>query len=75
MLTTLNTILFFLFNRRRQTTKGVWMAIAESEQSDDNNNNTIVLDLEGSDGRERGEDDQTFEKQTALFALAASDVL
>lgn len=49
------------------------MAIAE--QSDDNNNNTIVLDLEGSDGRERGEDDQTFEKQTALFALAASDVL
>ena len=45
------------------------------EQSDDNNNNTIVLDLEGSDGRERGEDDQTFEKQTALFALAASDVL
>jgi len=28
---------------RRQTTKGVWMAIAE--QSDDNNNNTIVLDL------------------------------
>ncbi|CAL6322668.1 unnamed protein product [Bathycoccus prasinos] len=58
---------------RRQTTKGVWMAIAE--QSDDNNNNTIVLDLEGSDGRERGEDDQTFEKQTALFALAASDVL
>ena len=72
MLTTLNTILFFLFNRRRQTTKGVWMAIAES---DDNNNNTIVLDLEGSDGRERGEDDQTFEKQTALFALAASDVL
>ena len=76
MLTTLNTILFFLFNRRRQTTKGVWMAIAEqSEQSDDNNNNTIVLDLEGSDGRERVEDDQTFEKQTALFALAASDVL
>ena len=76
MLTALNDILFFLFNRRRQTTKGVWMAIAEqSEQSDDNNNNTIVLDLEGSDGRERGEDDQTFEKQTALFALAASDVL
>ena len=34
-----------------------------------------MLDLEGSDGRERGEDDQTFEKQTALFALAASDVL
>ena len=54
------------------------MAIAESEQSsssDNDNNNTVVLDLEGSDGRERGEDDQTFEKQTALFALASSDVL
>ena len=49
------------------------MAIVESEQSsssNNNNNNTVVLDLEGSDGRERGEDDQTFEKQTALFALS-----
>jgi hypothetical protein len=36
---------------------------------------TIVMDLEGSDGRERGEDDTTFERQSALFALACSDVL
>lgn len=36
---------------------------------------TFVCDLEGSDGRERGEDDTTFEKQSALFALAISDVL
>ncbi len=33
------------------------------------------MDLEGSDGRERGEDDTSFERQSALFALAASDVM
>ncbi|TYK21534.1 protein TIME FOR COFFEE isoform X1 [Cucumis melo var. makuwa] len=30
---------------------------------------TLVMDLEGTDGRERGEDDTAFEKQSALFAL------
>lgn len=33
------------------------------------------MDLEGSDGRERGEDDTSFERQSALFALSAADVL
>ena len=28
------------------------------------------MDLEGSDGRERGEDDTDCERQSALFALA-----
>jgi len=36
---------------------------------------TLVMDLEGSDGRERGEDDTSFERQSALFALATADVL
>ena len=36
---------------------------------------TLVLDLEGSDGRERGEDDNSFERQSSLFALAVADVL
>jgi len=36
---------------------------------------TLVMDLEGSDGRERGEDDTSFERQSALFALAVADVL
>ena len=36
---------------------------------------TVVLDLEGTDGRERGEDDTSFERQSALFALANSDVV
>ena len=30
---------------------------------------------QGTDGRERGEDDTAFEKQTALFAMASADVL
>lgn len=33
------------------------------------------MDLEGTDGRERGEDDTAFEKQTALFSLAVADIV
>ncbi|KAA0054640.1 protein ROOT HAIR DEFECTIVE 3-like [Cucumis melo var. makuwa] len=36
---------------------------------------TLVMDLEGTDERERGEDDTTFEKQSALFALVVSDIV
>jgi hypothetical protein len=36
--------------------------------------NILVLDVEGTDGRERGED-QDFERRSALFALATSEVL
>lgn len=34
-----------------------------------------VLHCECDDSGERGEDDTAFEKQTALFAMAAADVL
>ena len=34
----------------------------------------VVMDVEGTDGRERGED-QDFERKSALFALATSEVL
>lgn len=56
---------------RQQTTKGVWLA--KAPKVDDVC--TLILDLEGSDGRERGEDDTNFERQSALFALAVADVL
>ena len=56
---------------RSQTTRGVWIARANRPESFP----TIVMDLEGTDGRERGEDDTAFEKQTALFAMATADVL
>ncbi|XP_020105144.1 protein ROOT HAIR DEFECTIVE 3 homolog 2-like [Ananas comosus] len=58
------------FKGRSQTTKGIWMAKAVGIEPC-----TIVMDLEGTDGRERGEDDTTFEKQSSLFALAISDVV
>ena len=63
---------------RRQTTKGIWMsknkkshAVTASKKMADN---ILVMDVEGTDGRERGED-QDFERKSALFALATSEVL
>ena len=63
---------------RRQTTKGIWMsknkkshAVTDSKKMAEN---ILVMDVEGTDGRERGED-QDFERKSALFALATSEVL
>ncbi|KZW00220.1 root hair defective 3 GTP-binding protein [Exidia glandulosa HHB12029] len=53
--------------RRQQTTKGIWMCRAKGM-------NLMVMDVEGTDGRERGED-QDFERKSALFSLASSEVL
>ncbi|KAH7108003.1 root hair defective 3 GTP-binding protein [Auriculariales sp. MPI-PUGE-AT-0066] len=53
--------------RRQQTTKGIWMCRAKGL-------NLMVMDVEGTDGRERGED-QDFERKSALFSLASSEVL
>ncbi|KAF5177905.1 Root hair defective 3-like protein [Thalictrum thalictroides] len=58
------------FRGRNQTTKGIWLAKCVGIEPC-----TIAMDLEGTDGRERGEDDTTFEKQSALFALAIADVV
>ncbi|XP_030526189.2 protein ROOT HAIR DEFECTIVE 3-like [Rhodamnia argentea] len=54
---------------RFRTTTGVWLAKAAGIEPC-----TLVMDLEGSDGMER-EDDTAFEKQSALFAFAASDTV
>ena len=35
----------------------------------------VVMDLEGTDSGERGEDRTTFERQTSLYALAVAEVL
>ncbi|KAF5727860.1 Root hair defective 3 GTP-binding protein (RHD3) isoform 2 [Tripterygium wilfordii] len=58
------------FIGRSQTTKGIWLARCTGIEPC-----TLVMDLEGTDGRERGEDDTAFEKQSALFALAVSDIV
>ncbi|GAA5836132.1 hypothetical protein JCM3766R1_001973 [Sporobolomyces carnicolor] len=52
---------------RRQTTKGIWMSKGQDMP-------VLVMDVEGTDGRERGED-QDFERKSALFSMAVSEVL
>jgi hypothetical protein len=64
---------------RRQTTKGIWMSKNKREgaagpEAHGMADNILVMDVEGTDGRERGED-QDFERKSALFALATSEVL
>ncbi|KAK1828302.1 protein SEY1 [Podospora conica] len=59
-------------SERRQTTKGIWMSKNKREGA--MAENILVMDVEGTDGRERGED-QDFERKSALFALATSEVL
>ncbi|WPH04225.1 Hypothetical protein R9X50_00711400 [Acrodontium crateriforme] len=81
-----STLLNYLFGtqfgvmsekERRQTTKGIWMSKNKKEHAEGNTAmaaNILVMDVEGTDGRERGED-QDFERKSALFALATSEVL
>jgi hypothetical protein len=82
-----STLLNYLFgtqfgvmkeSERRQTTKGIWMSKNKKEQPASDGQamaqNILVMDVEGTDGRERGED-QDFERKSALFALATSEVL
>ena len=63
---------------RRQTTKGIWMSKNKKDHVSSEQkkmaDNILVMDVEGTDGRERGED-QDFERKSALFALATSEVL
>lgn len=64
-------------SERRQTTKGIWLSKNKREKAGDSvsmADNILVMDVEGTDGRERGED-QDFERKSALFALATSEVL
>lgn len=62
--------------KRQQTTKGIWLAFSPKIESNElsTDENILVMDVEGSDGRERGED-QDFERKAALFALSTSEIL
>ncbi|XP_049851445.1 protein SEY1 homolog [Schistocerca gregaria] len=55
---------------RYQTTRGVWLSCCELDES-----LLLVMDVEGTDSRERGENHGTFERQTSLLSLALADVL
>ncbi|RLV89824.1 Protein SEY1 [Spathaspora sp. JA1] len=70
--------------RRQQTTKGIWMAHSprvttthdqqQQQQHHPLGSNIYVMDVEGTDGREHGED-KDFERKAALFAIATSEIL
>ncbi|SCU87352.1 LAME_0D09758g1_1 [Lachancea meyersii CBS 8951] len=64
--------------KRQQTTKGIWLGhtkdVAVSTDKREPMKDLFVLDVEGSDGAERGED-QDFERKAALFAIAVSEIL
>lgn len=53
--------------QRKQTTKGIWMSRGRGMH-------VLIMDVEGTDGRERGED-QDFERKSAVFTLATSEVI
>ncbi|XVF83661.1 hypothetical protein PTKIN_Ptkin16aG0508100 [Pterospermum kingtungense] len=55
---------------RNQTTQGIWIEKCKGIEPF-----IVAMDLEGSDGSERGEDDTVFERQSALFALAIADIV
>lgn len=85
-----STLLNALFNttfdtmnaqvKRQQTTKGIWLSHSKDISTTSelingrDNNNFFVLDIEGSDGAERGED-QDFERKATLFAISVSEIL
>jgi len=54
---------------RQQTTLGIWMDTAVTTDK------IVVMDVEGTDSGERGEDRTTFERQTCMFALAMAEIL
>jgi len=53
---------------RGQTTKGIWTSLSL-------NNKILILDCEGTDSKERGDDRHKFENCSSLFALAMADLL
>ncbi|CAB4255544.1 similar to Saccharomyces cerevisiae YOR165W SEY1 GTPase with a role in ER morphology [Maudiozyma barnettii] len=84
-----STLLNLLFNtnfdtmdaheKRQQTTKGIWLSHTQAVNTNrgvrsDPGSDIFILDVEGSDGAERGED-QDFERKAALFAIAVSEVM
>eukprot|EP00915_Cephaloidophora_sp_WS-2016_P007746 GHVH01010666.1.p1 GENE.GHVH01010666.1~~GHVH01010666.1.p1 ORF type:complete len:801 (+),score=133.39 GHVH01010666.1:116-2518(+) len=63
---------------RSQTTKGLWLSRdtrTEPIDATTNRQPLLIIDVEGTDSKERGEDRVSFEHRASLFALALSDVV
>lgn len=59
--------------RRGQTTQGAFLSVPHLP-STKNDELLLIMDLEGTDGLERG-DNQSFERQLSLFGLSVADTL
>eukprot|EP00172_Hildenbrandia_rubra_P001039 Plantae.Rhodophyta-Hildenbrandia_rubra.ctg16221.p1 GENE.Plantae.Rhodophyta-Hildenbrandia_rubra.ctg16221~~Plantae.Rhodophyta-Hildenbrandia_rubra.ctg16221.p1 ORF type:complete len:557 (+),score=105.24 Plantae.Rhodophyta-Hildenbrandia_rubra.ctg16221:257-1927(+) len=57
---------------RRRTTLGVWAAVTNPRKG---HRTLVVLDVEGTDSRERGEGAKGFEAATTLLALGLGDAV
>ena len=55
-------------NQRQQTTKGIWITSIPEED-------LFVLDIEGSDSRERWQEKNTIEKKLSVFGIMISNLL
>lgn len=77
------TLGFASIEARFSSHTGVWLGLSEAQKK-----SILVLDVEGTDSRERGEDHgvrfhsfgdslkrQVFERKTSLFSLALSEIL
>jgi hypothetical protein len=53
---------------RGQTTKGIWSSLCTKKK-------VLILDCEGTDSKERGDDRHRFENCSSLFGLAMADLL
>lgn len=53
---------------RGQTTKGIWSSLCTK-------NKVLILDVEGTDSKERGDDRHKFENCSSLFGLALADLM
>lgn len=51
-----------------QTTLGIWISPGDTKK-------VLVFDVEGTDSKERGEENTAFEGKTSLFSLALSEIL
>lgn len=56
---------------RTQTTQGIWLGHSFNGEG----RSILVLDVEGTDGRERGEEQRAFERKSSLFSLALAEIL
>ena len=62
------TFMMMDVRHRRQCTKGIYL-------SHGNTKDILIFDVEGTDGRERGEQQQDFERKTSLFSFALAQVV